>query len=401
MQAVQLGDSARVRLLAGRERSVLNRHPWIFSGAIAGVDGAPAVGGAVEVLASDGRWLARGTWSAKSQIRVRIWTWVQAEPIDAALIGSRIGRAIAHRRRMLGSSADACRLVYSEADGLPGLIADRYGDWVVVQVSTAGMQARLDAVIDAIRDEVAPRGILERSEDDSLKREGLKPRRGMLWGDEPAAEVEVVDGEVRWLVDLVDGQKTGGYLDQQENHRRVAAYADGREFLSCFSYVGGFELHAARSGAISVLGIDSSAPALALAERNRLRNGIETPIEWRRANVFEALRELGHEGKRFDAVILDPPKLVPTRANLERGLRAYKDLNLHALRLLRPDGILATFSCSGHVDRDLFQKVVFGAAINAGRDVQIVDRLGQPPDHPVLLNFPESDYMKGLVCRVL
>ena len=392
---------AVVRLIAGREKSVLNRHPWIFSGAVAALDGQAAAGDSVEVRAADGRRLARGTWNPRSQIRARLWTWNPDEPIDADMIHRRVARAVAHRQRMLGGATDAYRLVFSEADGLPGLVADRYGEGVVVQLSSAGMVDRVDAVIEALREEVGPRGIIERSEDDALKREGLRPRRGVLWGDEPAAEVEVTETGLRWLVDLVDGQKTGGYLDQQENHRRVAAYCAGREVLSCFSYVGGFEVHAAVGGATAVLGIDSSAPALALAERNRLRNEVGTQVEWRRANVFEELRRLRDEGRRFDAVILDPPRLVPAQVNLERGLRAYKDLNLQALRLLRPDGILATFSCSGHVSADLFQKVVFGAAVDAGRDVQIVERLGQPADHPVLLSFPESGYLKGLVCRVL
>jgi 23S rRNA (cytosine1962-C5)-methyltransferase len=394
-------DGASVRLKPGRERSVHNRHPWIFSGAIASVGGEPAAGEAVEVLDADGGWLARGTWSSSSQIQVRVWTWDPAEEIGGALIRDRVRRAAALRAATVPAETTAYRLVFSEADGLPGLIADRYGGWIVVQVSSAGMAARLDEVVEALREVALPDGIVERSEDALLRHEGLAARRAVLWGASPPAEVEIVEHGLRLLVDLASGQKTGAYLDQRENRRRVAAYCGGRKVLSCFSYAGGFELSAARAGAVSVVGIDSSAAALALAERNRVANGIALPIEWRRANVFEELRRLRDEDQSFDAVILDPPKLVSGRSNIERGLRAYKDVNLQAFRLLRPGGVLATFSCSGQVSQDLFQKVVFGASIDFGREVQVIERLGQPPDHPVLLSFPESEYLIGLVCRVL
>jgi 23S rRNA (cytosine1962-C5)-methyltransferase len=390
-----------VRLKLGREKSVRNRHPWIFSGAIEEVAGDGGAGDAVEVADARGRWLARGAWSPRSQIRVRLWTWDADEALDAALIRDRIERAFAHRTRFVADRSDAYRVVFSEADGLPGLVADRYGAWVVVQVASAGVAARLDDVVAGLRDVLEPRGILERSDEEARAKEGLPPQRRLLWGEEPPAEVEIREAGLRWLVDLAGGQKTGAYLDQRDNRQRVGALCQGREVLSCFSYAGGFELHAAGAGAAAVVGVDSSAAALELAERNRRLNGIELPIVWRRANVFEELRRLRAEGRRFDAVLLDPPKLVPVRGKLERGLRAYKDLNLLAMQLLRTDGLLATFSCSGLVSADLFQKVVFGASIDAGRQVQIVDRLGQPPDHPVLLSFPESDYLNGLICRVL
>jgi 23S rRNA (cytosine1962-C5)-methyltransferase len=223
----------------------------------------------------------------------------------------------------------------------------------------------------------------------------------VVWGQPPNGTIEIREHGARLLVDLSEGQKTGAYLDQRENRARVGAHCRGRDVLSCFSYNGGFEIQAARSGAQSVLGVDSSAEALSLAEGSERLNQLPGQIGWRRANVFEELRAFRAAERRFDAVILDPPKLVPTKAHLERGLRAYKDLNLQALRLLRPDGLLATFSCSGQVGPELFQKVVFGAAVDAGREVQIVERLDQPADHPVLLTFPESHYLTGLVCRVV
>jgi 23S rRNA (cytosine1962-C5)-methyltransferase len=392
---------ATVILKPERERSVLLRHPWVFSGALARVAGHPADGAAVDVLAHDGRWLARGTWSGHSQLRVRLWTWEPDEAIDGALIRQRLARALQGRAALAADPATtAYRLVFSESDGLPGLIADRYGDYLVVQLLTAGAAVRADELIAALAEALAPRAIVERSEAEVRAREGLPPASGTRWGAVPAGPIEIVEHGLRFLVDLTGGQKTGAYLDQRENHRRVAAYCHDAEVLSCFCYTGGFELPAARAGARRIVAIDSSAEALRLAALNQQRNGIVTPIDWVEGNVFGELRRLRAEERRFDVVILDPPKFVQTRGQLERGCRGYKDINLLALQLLRPGGVLATFSCSGLVAADLFQKVVFGAALDARRDVQIVERLGQGGDHPILLAFPESEYLKGLVCRV-
>jgi 23S rRNA (cytosine1962-C5)-methyltransferase len=392
---------ATVILKPDRERSVLLRHPWVFSGAIGRVTGRPADGAAVDVLADDGRWLARGAWSGQSQIQVRLWTWEPDEAIDAALIRRRLARALQGRAALAADpTTTAYRLVFSEADQLPGVVVDRYGDYLVVQLSTAGAAARAGEIAAGLAEAVAPRGIVERSEAEVRVREGLPPAAGLLWGDEPPDPVEIREHEVSFLVNLTGGQKTGAYLDQRANRRRVAAYCRDAEVLSCFCYTGGFELPAALAGARRITAIDSSAEAIGLAALNQQRNGITTPIDWVEGNVFGELRRLRAEERRFDVVILDPPKFVQNRAQLDRGCRGYKDINLLALQLLRPGGVLATFSCSGLVSADLFQKVVFGAAIDARRDVQIIERLGQAADHPVLLSFPESDYLKGLLCRV-
>jgi 23S rRNA (cytosine1962-C5)-methyltransferase len=390
-----------VTLKPDRERSVLLRHPWLFSGAIAHVSDRPADGAAVDVVDAAGRWLARGTWSGASQIRVRLWTWTPDEAIDAALIERRLDRALAGRARLAADPATtAYRLVFSEADGLPGVVVDRYGPYLVVQLTTAGAVARHEALVAALVERLAPAGILERSEVEARAHEALPPVARTLWGEPPAGPVEIVERGLRLLVDLTAGQKTGAYLDQRDNRVRVAAYCQDAEVLGGFCYSGGFELQAARADATAITGIDSSAEALRLAADNAALNGLTLPLEWVAGNVFAELRRLRAEARRFDAVILDPPKFVQSRAQLERGLRGYKDINLLALQLLRPGGTLATFSCSGLVPADLFQKVVFGAAIDAARDVQIIERLGQPPDHPVLLAFPESEYLTGLICRV-
>jgi 23S rRNA (cytosine1962-C5)-methyltransferase len=390
-----------IRLKPERERSVVLRHPWVFSGAIDRVSARPADGAVVEVVDHRDAWLARGTWSGQSSIQARLWTWQPEEAIDDDLIWRRLARAIAGCAALLGRpDTTACRLVFSEADGLPGLIADRYGEFVVVQLLTVGAAARAAAIVAGLAELTGARGILERSEAEVRAREGLPAVARTLHGATPEGPVEVLEHGVRLLVDLTDGQKTGAYLDQRANRLRVAAYCAGAEVLSAFCYTGGFELQAARAGARAVTGIDSSGEALRAAARHWQINQAACPATWIEGNVFGELRRLRAEERRFDVIVLDPPKFVQQRAQLERGCRGYKDINLLAMQLLRPGGILATFSCSGLVPADLFQKVVFGAAVDARRDVQIIERLSQDTDHPVLLTFPESDYLKGLICRV-
>lgn len=391
----------QLTLKPGRERSVLQRHPWLFESAIGSVSSQPPDGAVVDVRGSDGTWLARGTWSGKSQIRVRLWTWNSEESIDADLITRRIATAIEGRQAMMADpSTSAYRLVFSESDGLPGVIADRYGDFVVVQLSTVGAALRAQSIVEALVTQLAPRGIYERSDADVRAKEGLEPAERLLWGDGADGPIEILENGQRYVVDLAGGHKTGAYLDQRINRRRVAAYCRGADVLSCFSYTGGFELEAASAGAREVTAIDSSADVLAIAAENARRNGVTTPIERITGNVFSELRRFRAEGRTFDVIVLDPPKFVHNRSQLDRATRGYKDINLLAMQLLRPNGILATFSCSGLVSADLFQKVVFGAAVDAKRDVQVLERLTQAPDHPVLLTFPEAEYLKGMICRV-
>lgn len=393
---------ATITLNPGKDRPVQQRHPWIFSGAIKGVQGYVGRGDVVEVCGADGEWLARGTWSSGSQIRVRLFTWDADEALDESLLRRRLERAIATRawQGHTGEAA-ACRLVYAESDGLPGLIVDRYGPYLAVQLLTQGMAARAETISRLLAELVQPRGIYERSDPEMREKEGLPPGEGVLWGEPPPEQIRTEQpGGLTFLADLRAGQKTGAYLDQAHNRLRVAAYCAGQSVLDCFCYTGGFSIAAARAGAASVVAADSSAPALAMLGANADANsvaGIE-PVE---ADVFKLLRQYRYENRQFDVIILDPPKFAHANNQIERATRGYKDINLIAMQLLRPGGVLATFSCSGLVSADLFQKVVFGAALDAHRDVQVIERLTQSPDHPVLLTFPEGEYLKGLICRVL
>jgi 23S rRNA (cytosine1962-C5)-methyltransferase len=392
---------ATVILNQGKERAARQHHPWIFSGAVARVQGYVGRGDAVDVVDSSGEWLARGTWSSGSQIRTRLFTWRPDEPLDIDLIRARIVRAIAARALLgYGQQNSAYRLIYAESDGLPGLVVDRYGDFLIVQLLTQGMAARAEALVQLLAELVQPRGIYERSDAEVREKEDLPPAEGVLWGEAPPDTLVVQIGGEQYDVDIRAGQKTGAYLDQAINRERVAAHCADREVLDCFCYSGGFTLAAGRAGARHITAVDGSAAALEQLQGNITLNQLATPVESVVGDVFKQLRQYRHEGRQFDAVILDPPKFAHSQSQLERATRGYKDINLIAMQILRPGGLLATFSCSGLVSADLFQKVVFGAALDAERDVQIVERLTQAPDHPVLLTFPEGEYLKGLICRV-
>jgi 23S rRNA (cytosine1962-C5)-methyltransferase len=388
-------------LKPGRDKSLRRRHPWVFSGAIARVEGEPDAGATVEIVAADGERLARGAYSPASQIRARIFSFEPDETIDEDFFRRRLARAIDSRQRLgLLEPHAACRLVFAESDGLPGVIVDRYGDYLACQFLSAGAE-RWRATIVGLLGELWPvRGIYERSEGGARHKEGLPSRRGVLAGREPPGEVGIVAGDVRLVVDVANGQKTGAYLDQQSNRLRVAAHARGADVLDAFSYTGGFSIAALRAGAKSAMLVDSSTEALALAERETAANAVHGRCRFVAANVFEELRTLREQGARFDLVILDPPKFVHSAEQVNAGSRGYKDINMLGLELVRPGGVLATFSCSGHVDAALFQKIVAGAAVDAGRSAQILERLAQPPDHPIATEFPEADYLKGLILRV-
>ncbi len=392
---------AKIWLKREREKSLRRRHPWIFSGAIERVEGGPESGATIDVVGSDGAFLARGAFSPASQIRVRVWTFDAGESIDADFFRRRLARAIESRRKLgLLDAGTACRLVFSESDGLPGLIVDRYGDYLVCQFLSAGAEAWRSTIVGMLEALCAPRGIFERSEGGARHKEGLASRRATLAGAEPPEDLEIVSGAARLLVDVANGQKTGAYLDQQRNRERVAAHGREAEVLDAFSYSGGFSLACLLAGAKSAMLIDSSAEALALAERETEANGVRQRCRFVVANVFEELRSLRSAGAQFDLVVLDPPKFVHAADQLAAGSRGYKDINMLGLTLVRPGGVLATFSCSGHVDALLFQKIVAGAAVDAGRTAQILERLSQPADHPVATEFPEAEYLKGLVLRV-
>jgi len=392
----------KVWLKPGREKSLRRRHPWVFSGAIERVDGDPKPGATIDLVTASGEFLAYAAYSPSSQIRARVWTFDARERVDAAFFRRRLARAVESRRRLglLDEPSAACRLGFAESDGLPGFIVDRYGDYLVCQVLAIGAETWRATLIEQLGELCAPRGIYERSEGGVRHKEGLPSRRGVLAGEEPPAEIEVRAGDVRSLVEILGGQKTGAYLDQQLNRRRVAAHAHDGEVLDAFSYSGGFAIACLKRGARSATLIDSSREALALAERETSLNGVREQCRFVAADVFDELRALREGGAQFDLVVLDPPKFVHSADQIPAGSRGYKDINLLGLTLVRPGGVLATFSCSGHVDASLFQKIVAGAAVDARRDAQILERLSQPADHPVAIEFPEADYLKGLILRV-
>jgi 23S rRNA (cytosine1962-C5)-methyltransferase len=396
------GTTATVVLASGREKPVRNRHPWIFSGAVARIEGEAADGDLVRVADSRGNYLATGYLNRRSQIVVRLLTW-DAEVIDAAFWQRRLERAIAARARLGDDDrqppTNAYRIVHAEADGLPGLVVDRYATWIVVQCLTLGMACRRDKIVELLAGLLSPEGIYARDDADVRRKEGLPLETGPLWGAPPPAQVEIVEHGHHFLVDIQGGHKTGFYLDQRQNRLRVAGYCAGLEMLNAFAYSGAFGVYAACAGARSVVNVDTSVEALALAEENLALNDCP-PQEMIAGDVFQVLRGYRDQGRDFDMIILDPPKFATSQAQVRNASRGYKDINLLSMQLLRPGGWLVTFSCSGLVNADLFQKIVFGASVDAGRDVQILEHLAQGPDHPVLLTFPESAYLKGLICRV-
>ncbi|HEX9180077.1 MAG TPA: class I SAM-dependent methyltransferase [Burkholderiales bacterium] len=393
-------------LKPGKEKSLLRRHPWIFSGAVERVKGDPAPGDMVRVVTASGTFLAQAAFSPQSRIRARVWTWSERETVDEAFFCRRLQAAMAERKCLpgFGDPRGALRLVHGESDGLPGVTVDRYADTLVLALTSAGAEHWREVIAALLPAVTGCARVYERSDAEVRGLEGLEARTGALGGGEPPAFIEIAEAGPSPLVFRVDvrgGQKTGFFLDQRDNRGLVSRLARGGNVLDGFCYTGGFALAAARGGAASVLALDSSAEALARARENLAANGLpESAVEWREADVFQALRQLRDQGRRFDLVVLDPPKFAPTAALVERAARAYKDINLLAFKLLHPGGALATFSCSGAIDPDLFQKIVAGAALDAGVQARVEQRLMAAADHPVALNFPEGEYLKGLVCRI-
>ncbi len=395
---------AQLILKPGKERSVMRRHPWIFAGSVAQLTGRAKSGDTVEVLSAAGKLLGRAAWSPESMIRARMWCFDGDTPIDHAFFKRNVAAAVARRAKHPQlAGQEGLRLIHGESDGLPGVIADRYRDTIVLQLTAAGAERWREAILAALLQATGCAHVYERSDSEVRGLEGLAPRVGVLAGSEPATDLAIEEHGVVLGVDAVSGHKTGFYLDQRENRRLTRALAAGRSVLNCFCYTGGFSLQALSGGAASVLSIDSSAPALAAAQKNLARNPAldATRTEWRDADVFETLRQLKTEGRRFDLIVLDPPKFAPSAAHAQRAARAYKDINLFGFRLLNPGGILMSYSCSGGIGQELFQSIVADAATDAGRDAQILHRLCAAPDHPIGLAFPEGEYLKGLVCGVV
>ena len=390
----------RLILKPGRERSLLRRHQWIFSGAVDRLEGEVAPGGEVVVADSRGRELAVAAWSPDSQIAGRVWSFDPAAAIDRAFFRRRIDAAL-RLRRALGydDPAGGCRLVFSEGDFIPGFIADRYGEYLVVQFTSAGAEFHRAEICDTLAEATGCRGIYERSDLSVRAREGLAPRAGECRGEPLPDKLIVTEAGERFEADPRHGQKTGFYFDLRDVREAVRRLARGRRFLNAFCYTGAFAVAALAAGAESVLNLDSSEPALRTGRRNLELNGLDAArAEWRRADVFSELRRLRDAGERFDLIVLDPPKLVDSRGALARGCRAYQDLARIGFLLLNPGGILINLSCSGLMEAPLFQKITADAAVDAGCDsVRIVGRLNQSADHPVALGVPESAYLKGFI----
>lgn len=392
----------RVRLKTGREKQILRGSAWVFSGAIEETDGTGTAGDTADVFDAEGEWLGRGLWHPGADMAVRMFTQDPKQALDEAFFRGRIRRAVALRHRLYGTPGEwrdttAYRMAFSEADGLSGLIADQYGDVVALQVGSKVWEPWLPIVVDELKSATGAACVSARAEGEAVKREGLAENLG---GDSMPEVVTIRENGFTFEAGLSGGQKTGFYLDQRENRRKVAAYARGRSVLSAYCYTGAFEVCAAHAGATRVFGWDSSETALAQARRHHELNPSGVPAEYECADVAHRLRFARDRRESWDLIVLDPPRMVTRREGLEKGLRAYKDVNLLAIKLLNPGGILATFSCSGLVDMAEFRKMVGWAAHDSGKRVRILETLGQPADHPIPVEAPECEYLKGLVCIV-
>jgi 23S rRNA (cytosine1962-C5)-methyltransferase len=392
-----------VILKRNRAKPVLQRHPWVFSGAIDRIEGETADGDLVDVCDAGRNWLARGYLNRRSQITVRLLTWRRDETVDLGFWRRRLERSIAARQSLAeDSGTTAYRLAHAESDYLPGLIVDRYGEWLVVQFLTLGLERWRKDLVGLLADLVdGVQGVYERSDVQVRAKEGLEQRTGVLWGQEPPDLQDILEQGYRFLVDLKQGHKTGFYLDQRENRARLPAFCAGAEVLDVFAYAGGFSVRAAGAGAAAITLVEGSSSALDLARRNVAANVPEhRAVDYVEGDAFSVLRGFRAQERRFDVIVLDPPKFAHSEREVKRAARAYKDVNLLALQLLRPGGVLFTFSCSAAVSADLFQKIVFSAAVDAEREAQLIGWLAQGADHPVALTFPEGAYLKGLICRV-
>ncbi|MBK7647630.1 MAG: class I SAM-dependent rRNA methyltransferase [Betaproteobacteria bacterium] len=393
---------AQLILLPGKERSAFKHHPWLFAGSVGRLEGRARPGDTVEVLADNLRPLGRAAYSPKSQIRARFWTFDAEESIDDAFFKRRIAAAVALRQALPElRGQQGLRLIHAESDGLPGVIADQYGDTVVVQLTSAGADKWRNAIIAGLVKATGCARVYERSDSDVRGLEGLGPMTGWLHGEAPTTPLSIDENGVRLAIDIAGGHKTGFYLDQRENRALLGQLSAGKDVLNCFCYTAGFSLQALAGGAASVLSIDSSGPALAQGQANLALNP-QLPsdrAQWQEADVFQALRDFRKAGRTFDLIVLDPPKFAPSAAHAERAAKAYKDINILGFRLLRPSGFLMTYSCSGGVGLEMFQKIIADSALDAGRNARIVRRLSGAADHPVALNFPEGEYLKGLLVQ--
>lgn len=392
----------KITLAPGREKSLLRRHPWIFSRAVASADSSLTSGETCDVYDNHGTWLARAAYSPSSQIRARIWTFDRNEEINRDFLEKRIREAFRRREDLIARrELTAYRLIDAEADGIPGLIADVYGNFIVLEILSAGVEAMREELTVALTRVFPGYNIYERSDSDVRKKEGLTPQTGVISGIEPPDELEISENNgIKILVDIKRGHKTGYYLDQRDNRRSLMKHCKGKKVLNCFCYTGGFAIYALKGGASGVWNVDVSEPALELAKKNIMLNHLDIGrVKSVKADVFKFLRKMVEEDQTFDVIVLDPPKFIENKNHTQSGARGYKDINLLAFKLLSPGGILQTYSCSGHMTGDLFQKVVADAALDAGRQGSIIEHLYQAGDHPVALPCPETFYLKGLTIK--
>jgi len=381
---------------------IKRKHPWIFSGAIEKVEDNPSNGETVQIFTSNKTLVGKGSFSPSSQIRVRVWSFNPEEKIDEDFFRRKILIASEVRKQIIDTSqTNAYRIINAESDGLPGLVVDRYADFLVCQFLSAGTEVNKKVIVEILDDIFKPNGIFERSDVEVRTKEGLQPTQGLLKGNIPDDLIEVQENGFKFLVDIKGGHKTGFYLDQRDNRKLVTDFAKGRTVLNCFSYTGGFSVYALASGAEKITQIEASASAIELSSKNiELNNNDTSLIENINGDAFEILRKFRDERRTFELIVLDPPKFAESASQIQKASRGYKDINLLAMKLLNPRGILFTFSCSGHISPELFQKIVADAALDSGREVRILKQLTQAADHPISTNFPEGLYLKGLVCIV-
>ena len=388
----------KIRVKEGRERSFYYKHPWVFSGALAGNDLSVLENGEIiDLVTKDGKFLAKGYYNGLSNIAVRILSFNEKDTVNKDFIKDKINKAYQRRLPFIGNDT-AMRVVFAESDGLPGLILDKYDNVFVYQIHTLGMDKMRDWVIESIKELFNPKCIYERSDVIARKQDGVKEQRcGVVYGDEDLTEVEIIESGLKFIVDFANGQKTGFFMDQRKNRCVVEQYAKGKNVLNLFSYTGGFSLYAAKGGAKSVISVDISESACKIAERNSEINGLSSTISVVCADVFKYLEEARDSGKKFDMIVVDPPAFVKSKNKIDNALKAYVSLNESALHLLADDGIIVSSSCSGYISEQDFEGALFHAGLKAGRELSIIEKRGQPFDHPQTLNFPEGRYLKFYV----
>ncbi|KQS31714.1 class I SAM-dependent rRNA methyltransferase [Pedobacter sp. Leaf194] len=389
-------------LKKGKEKAAIQRHPWVFSGALEKVKGKPEDGDVVKVFAFDNEFLGYGYFNSNSRVAVRLLEWDEKQVIDRSWYQNRLKQAIASRKFILTEETNTCRLVFSEADFLPGLIVDKYADFLSLQILSSGIEKVKTDIVEVLRSELNPKGIFDKSDATARGHEGLPIENGLLWGENPPEFLEVKENGIVYNINIAEGQKSGFYCDQRDNRKILASYTKGKKVLDCFSYSGGFSLNSLANGAEAVTSVDSSALAIDTLKQNIDLNKFEAAkVTTIQSDVNKQLRAFKDSGELFDVIVLDPPKYAPSRSALDRAARAYKDLNRLGMLLLKPGGLLATFSCSGAVDIETFKQIIAWAALDAGKEVQIIKQFCQPEDHPVRISFSEGEYLKGLLLRVL